>query len=77
MNRFLIFFRRIGLQKGWVLYLLLVPLVMSPVFGQSKFNSLLSLKIAPGINVPLGTDSSLYKLNYGGRIGFDFNIRRI
>jgi len=62
------------MRKQWLLVLLILFIAVCPVFGQSMFNSLLSLKIAPGFNVPLGTDSDLFKLNYGGKISGEISM---
>ena len=56
------------MKRSCVVVALLVVLTVYPGFAQSVFDSLLTLKVAPGVNVPLGGDSLLFRTNYGGRI---------
>jgi len=54
------------LTKRFILILLLLVVISFPVFCQ--FNSLLSLRVTPGINIPLGEDALLFSLGPTGMI---------
>ncbi len=53
---------------------LLVILAATPSIGQNAFDSLLSLKVAPGVNIPLGTDSALFEPSYAGRVSGELSL---
>ena len=62
------------MRKRSLVFLLFLVFFTSPVFSQSLFNSLLTLKVAPGANIPMGEDSDLFELNYGGNVSGEISM---
>ena len=65
---------RIEMRRRDLFFLLFLVVIATPVFTQSLFNSLLTLKVAPGANIPMGEDSDLFELNYGGNISGEISM---
>ena len=62
------------MRRRDLFFLLFLVVIATPVFTQSLFNSLLTLKVAPGANIPMGEDSDLFELNYGGNISGEISM---
>ena len=58
--------------KHFFLFSVFLMLLSVPVFGQ--FDSLLSLRVTPGMNIPLGEDSWLFTPGAGGRISGEISM---
>ncbi|TFG58427.1 MAG: hypothetical protein E4H36_15375 [Spirochaetales bacterium] len=62
------------MKKLIFLAVVLCVLAMYPLHSQSTFNSLLSLRVTPGLNIPLGTDGLLYSLGPGGLVSAELSM---